>query len=195
MALVTTTFSVGNGGVLMERFPYTGAGDMQKMQTGIPRSEVNFLMTSGFIAASAVGDNQRFIINCDLPSSYAYVLQEVSLSNLVGVDGANWDPNTITTIRTINIDQSEWRHSLDFFSRGDTWDGIAGSVSKSYHMSFINPLKRLIIPGQSATLQIHVTNETEEQSSMLIAGFFARFLEFDVNQAHFYAANTPDPTR
>lgn len=192
MAIVYTTFKVASGNMTMDTVPYAGAGGMDFTNSPIPRAEVNFIVTGGAITISGVGDSQIVRFICQLPLSFAYVVQEVSVFQLYGDDIAQWQNITSCRIRN-NQSGKTWAHSLDLFSRGQyNKDAL---LSKSYQLNAPGELNRLIIPGTSADLTVEIANPTTDQSVMAVDSFFARFLQFDVNQAYFYGANTPIPVR
>lgn len=196
MAIVTTTFNLANANMEMQRIPYSGIGAMDAVNTPIPRAELNYLISAGDIAVATGGDSQKITIVCDLPLSFAYVVQEISILSLEGVDGDEWENFGVCRLRTTSP-SGTWSHSLDLSSRGAYSRLITATPGwgKSYHLTAPGELNRLIIPGTSANLLISLRNPTVDGSAMVIAGFMARFIQFDVNQAYFYGANTPVPVR
>lgn len=195
MAIVTSSFSVALGNMVMQTVPYVGAGDMDKVNTPIPRSEINFQISDGAVTLSGVGDSQSLVITCVLPPSFAYVVQEVSLFNLTGVDADAWQNFGTCRIRNNTAEPTQvWKHSLDFFSRGPFFVS-ATTDGKSYHLASPGELNRLIIPGTNASLVIALHNPTLNDSAMVVDGFLARFLQFDVNQAYHFGSNVPIPVR
>lgn len=193
MAVITTSFSIALGNMKMETVPYVGAGDMAKTGTPIPRSEVNFTVSDGAVTLSGSGDSQTLNLTCELPLSFAYVVQEISIHNLVGIDAENWEDKGQCRIRVYTTEGS-WKHSLDLFSRGHFFS-TATTNGKSFHLASPGELNRLVIPGTRANLVIALSNPTLEQSAMVLDGFLARFLVFDVNQAYNFGANVPIPVR
>lgn len=193
MAIVYTTFQTSSTNMTMEVVPYMGAGDMDKVNTPIPRAEINFIVTSGAITISGVGDTQELRFICALPNSYAYVVQEISIFQLYGDDIDAWENWGACRIKN-NQSGKTWAHSMDLWSRGEYNKDAIGS--KNYHLSSPGELNRLIIPGVGgANLQVTLSNVTTDQSAMVVDGFLARFLQFDINQAYFFGANTPVPIR
>lgn len=193
MAVITSAFSVALANMTMETIPYTGGGTMEQVNTPIPRAEINFIINDGSVTLSGVGDTQLINITCNLPLSFAYIVQEISISQLVGVDGDAWANFGLCRLRN-NNSVGAWKHSFDLFSRGNYFV-TATTQAKSYHLSAPGELNRLVIPGTSATLITTLANVTTNQSAMILDGFMARFLQFDINQAYFYGANTPIPIR
>lgn len=193
MAVIDTPFSVALGNMAMETIPYAGAGGMAMVNTPVPRAEVNFTFQSGAVTLSGSGDTQSLTISCALPPSFAYIVQEVSITDLAGVDGDNWDNFGISRIRVDTPDKT-WKHSLDLFSRG-SYQSSPTTRGKSYHLAAPGELNRMLIPLVSANLVILLQNPTTQDSAMIVGAFFARFLQFDVNQAYFYGANVPLPVR
>lgn len=193
MAVVDTTFAVSLGNMIMETIPYVGAGNMAKVNTPIPRSEINFQISDGAVTISGAGDSQTLTISCDLPLSFAYVVQEISMTSLQGDDADAWENFGVCRIRN-NVTGGTWKHSMDLFSRGDFFVS-ATQTGKSYHLNSPGDLNRLIIPGTSANLLVRLANPTLDQSAMVIDGFLARFLQFDIGQAYHYGANVPVPVR
>lgn len=194
MALLTTAFNVANGTMALKTTPYQGAGDLQKQSTGIPRAELNYTISNGVIALSGVGDSQRIVITCELPLSYAYVLQEVSLCNLTGVDGDNWPDRGFACIRNNLLNGTDWKSAVDIFSRGDFSDAVGG-FGKSYICPSNNYVSRLIIPETSANFLMNLHNITTNQSAMTLGAFHCRFLQYDIAQAYTWPVNSPVLTR
>lgn len=195
MTVVNTQLNVAAGNMTMEVIPYVGAGDMGKVNTPIPRAEINFQVNSEAIAVATGGDSQRLLINCALPLSFAYVVQEISIYNLAGVDAGDWETVASCRIRNTAISGKTWAHSFDLWSRGTYSASPTTNTARSYHLSSPGDLNRLVIPGSNANLDVGVSNPTVDGTAMSIDGFLARFLQFDINQAYFYGANTPLPVR
>lgn len=195
MAVVNTSINVAAGNMVMETIPYVGAGGMDTVNTPIPRAEVNFQINDVDIPVATGGDTQRVLIKCVLPLSFAYVVQEISVYSLYGVDAADWGATPTCRIRNTAIGGRTWAHSMDLWSRGVHSASPITIKSRSYHLSCPGELNRLVIPGTDANLDINLVNDTADGTAMTIDGFLARFLQFDINQAYFFGANTPIPVR
>lgn len=94
-----------------------------------------------------------------------------------------------------------YKQSMDFFARPH-YNLSATTLARSYHLANVDPIGKVMTPSQTSagatgamTLQIQLMNVDLNQSAMIIDGFYARFLEFDLNQARFWAVNTPIPVR
>lgn len=173
--------------------PFVGSGPQQQYGSPIPRAEVTFSAQSTAVAASAAGDSQMLRITCTLPPSFAYVLQEVNLFELVGDDVGNWENCSSSRISN-SAPTDTWVYALNVCSSGKF--EVAGfGVTKSWFLEPGGGLRKVIIPGTACDLVVHIGNDTLEQSSVSLGSFFARFLVFDIQQAHNYVMNTPQIVR
>lgn len=191
MAIVTTTFSVEAGNVILDRQGYIGVGDEARRYTSIPRGEINFSIKNGAIALTGVGDSQELNINCTLPPGYAYVIEDISIFKLAGVDGDAWESNA--ECRVINSPpRGAWTQAFDLRSPGEYFQTSTTSA-KSFYIPY-NPFQRVMVPQGSCNLFIALFNGTTNQSAMTF-NFLARFWVFDVEQSYSQGINWPIPTR
>jgi len=192
MAVVTSSFNLDAGNMVLQTVPYVGAGGMDLVNTPVPRAELNFQIELGAVTLSGVGDTQAVNIKCVLPLSFAYLVQEISITGFFGTDANDWDDWGICRIKSINTEPTQtWQHSFDLWSRGAFGVGLDG---KNYHLNTSPDLNRLAIPGVSADLTVILANTASNKSAMTI-NFLARFLQYDINQAFSLGPNVPVPVR
>lgn len=159
--------------------------------TLVPRSELVFSALGFAITLSGVGDDQRVIINCDLPSGFAYVLMEASLS-IDGAEADEWDTNAFCSLADSAADvTAKWKKCLH--APGLLGNSAATSFTRCY---VVSAASKIILPGPGLTgrLQLRTMNLTTNKAA-LVGTAYARFLLFDVNQAQFNAIHTPVPVR
>lgn len=133
------------------------------------------------------------VIDCDLPSSFAYVLMEVSLEmgdNESG-DMANWDAG-MRCFLTDGITGATWRAS-PIMDAGAIYTVTATLKGRHYQVPTVP--RKMILPGSAGgRLSVSGQNLTIDEGPMTVF-FLAKFLEYDLNQAHYFAVNTPIPVR
>lgn len=188
MALTTTTVNP-----TLEPFPYAGMPERQRGQTPIPSREMRCYTRDKSITAGGAGNEQRLVVQLDLPPNYAYVL--VDLSCMLGLAGSiNWDAviqgylqDGLTTVKS--------RIPMELFSHGITEYTAAGSERRVWIPEDI-PRATLIpsVAGEQVRLHLETINSTQNDGAASFT-FYARFLEFTIEQAHHWQVNTPEPVR
>lgn len=161
--------------------------------TPIPRGEAIFSVFFDTIAAPSAGDSQSMSITCALPTTFAYILMEatVEIYDAEVGDTADWDPALRATVRE-SASQGEWIAT----PRMDA--GAAFSISailkgKVYQM--LDPPKKMIIPKVGGGEVFFAMQNTSVDGGPMTCNALVKLLEFDLNQAHYYAVNTPVPVR
>ncbi len=191
MALITTTYSVAAGNLILDRQGYIGYSDAERRFTSIPRGELSFSVKNGPITLSGVGDTQALDINCTLPPGFAYVLEDMSIFNLGGVDADAW--GNFGECRIINTPpRGAWNQAFDLRSPGEYFQS-GTTTAKSFFIPY-NPFQKLIIPQGTCNLFTSLFNDTTNQSAMTFS-YLARFWIFDIEQALHQPVNWPIPVR
>lgn len=193
MAIISTTATP-----LAERLALIAPVPSQDLwMTQIPRAEIIF-RGSPSITLAGVGDTQRFQIHCILPTGYAYVYIEgrVSLRESVVGDLANWEDEACFLIQDDSAG-SGWSYPMRM-TKEAVGAICQGSITlrEAVFEPSSPPLKKVIVapPGLTPRLFFDVSNVSTNDAAMT-SFFFFRFLQFDLNQAFFYAVNTPTSVR
>lgn len=197
MAIITTTLVPGP-----QRFPFIGQSpDMEQWTTEIPKAEILFAEVGTSITLAGVGDSQRLAIVCDLPVSYAYVYLggTVMLRETVAGDLANWDDEAEFFIDNSPSSvgaQGRWRWHQRM--RKDPVGAISGGsvtlVESVFQGDLELPKVIIPLPNDQVRLVFQVDNVSTNDAAMT-TDFFFRFLQFDLNQAFFWAVNMPTLVR
>lgn len=189
MATVTTNFTVDP--VVL---PYIGPAPFgDQWASAIPSAELMFPIVTQSITIATGGKDQLASIFCNLPGGWAYAFLECNMS-IFGGDSANWD--SCAKARMVDGNTSNnWRANFDMCSGGLFHAGTA-SPGQTYQIDSASILKKIIIPPRDnfAQFTVNVMNINLDESAVNL-DFFARFLRFDINQAHLWAVNTPVPVR
>lgn len=189
MATVTTTLTP-----TQDYFPLTGPGDIDRSQSAIPRVEVRCQVSSGIVPATGAGDNQQLNIPINLSADYAYVLLEAHMRINRGSGNCNWD-NVLTGYWS---DQAAGGTitvfvPVEMVSQGQSM--YAGVAFKGWVLSRVPQL--VMMPASpSSTPQFFVSpyNSTANDSEYTV-NFFARFTQYSITQAQYFAVNTPSAVR
>jgi len=190
MTLITTTFTPE-----ATPFPFIGPAPSQELWgTIIPRGEVDYVVSAGAITVAGVGDDQRAQVFCNLPRGFGYVMSECS-AMIEGGDVAQWDNGAIFRLRDDNGGDQRWT----VFRRFEASSSVisSGGTTKSKIYELLQPVpSKVIICDRPAAGQLAVLfrNITTDQDAGLM-NFFARFLQYDLNQAFRWAVNSPFPVR
>lgn len=194
MATTSTTFTPGATLV-----PYIGPIPTQLLwDTIIPRAEILFTEKAGAVIAAAAGDDQRFLFDCIMPTGFAYAFQDFSMG-IIGAEAGDiddWEDNANLTLRdsSLSAADSTWIYQLGA-EKAPAAAAISPTLDRGVYRSFAPYLKKLIIPRPSGgILQFLAYNLTIDGGPITIEGF-ARFLQYDLNQAYRAIVNTPVPVR
>lgn len=186
MALITTTLTP-----LATQLPFIApAPSIELWETQVPRGEIVFVEQAAAITIAGVGDDQKLQINCDLPRGFAYVLVGSNMM-ITGADVAQWQNNASFRLRDSN-DAASARWTIHQRYQADsTVMTIGATLNKVYELESKAVSKvilcNLSVPGQ---LKIQVRNITTDQAAGTV-DFFARFFQYDLNQAFRWAVNSP----
>lgn len=173
-------------------FGLTNLPEQVTQRSAIPRQEMFFNSFSDAIDVEAGGDSQllRYIFN--LPIGFAYAVVELYYS-VVGTDAGDWGDTAIQSIRDAVQDaDTNYRIHMESLPSFEV-ETTAGVCFRSYH--FTDLPSRLFLPKAGGSVwQMAVANDTINGSAMT-ANISARFLVYDIAQAHDFEVNTPQLVR
>jgi len=189
MAITATPFTP-----LLKRFGYIApVPPPGSWLTPIPRGEALFTQSAGSITAAAAGESQSFSITCSLPNTFAYVLMEFSIELIdteVG-DLADWDTSFRCFLQD-GLADTTWIAGLRLDAGGAYSEG---ATLKGQTYQLLRPPTKLVVPQPAGgRFFVNGFNNTIDGGPVGCI-FMAKFLEFDLNQAHLSGMNTPFPTR
>lgn len=180
-----------------ERFSYIGLPPGMLTETvPVPRAAINFRINAGVVTEAAAGEDQLFSIACLLAEGYGYILSEINLffNDAEAGDGADW--GSMLTAWVSNTDVTHDDRILSGIKfEGYTMVTSTTALSSSVFQVDLVP-SQTIIPVQGTSGKLHVSgfNATIDGGPLTL-WFLAKFLEFDLAQAHHWAVNTPYPVR
>lgn len=177
-----------------KNFPLIGLTRYDYPSNYIPRSELLFTIQAGAVTVAGAGEDQRLIVNCNLPRGWAYVLLEASM-RVGGVDVADWDDCATCELYDDNgsgLNKKFIAH-MQFCT-----DGISHTSTtlpqKTYALAHAIG-KVFKCDGSSfGRFQTIIMNTTVDGTVMAV-DLYARFARFDLEQAHHYAVSTTVPVR
>lgn len=188
MAVDTTVFTPA-----LEKFPYSGMDTLGGDRSGNPFAEIGYAVVGGAIAVEAGGDSQKIDVQCNLPVNFAFSLMSLS-AKLSGTDIADWEAVADCFMTDGATTGGEKRTKLIAIP---SWsEGITGTDKvRIYRFDFKG--LGVILPGNAVSIpQIRfiLSNDTVDGSAMTL-NFFARVLQFNIEQAYYFAVNSPMPVR
>jgi len=175
-------------------FGFSGLADAQLENSEVPRAEVVYA-EDFTIEAGTVTDDQAVFITCILPQNFAWVVVDLHFS-VITSDKPNgqtvgWDSpanfvfadGPSPTMRTIQIPGIG---RVEGISMGTE------SNSSIIPYWFENIPKMVLVPkpGQAAQLSVRVANREQDRPECS-GSFAARFMMYDIAQAHHFYVNTP----
>lgn len=186
MATTTTTTDI-----TPTYFPFTGLPGIEDLANSwIPRGYLVFEDSSVAITVAGAGEDQIWRIEMDLPIGYAYVLVEahVQLQGAIA-DLAGWDlvmgGELVSPGRSIPFDGLA---SPD----GDVM--VTTALDRRF-FSFPDLSTTIMIASDgSATTIFRIGNHTTDDAAMT-GSVFARFLQYDIAQAHHFQIHMPQLIR
>ena len=177
----------------LKSFAFTGIGDVKQDRSQIPRQEI-FVSNSGVIAAPGAGNVRQHTFNIVLPMNFSYALVEASfrLDSSAGVsdwakesDGV-WSDGVSGATRVVLI-------PVRFNSLTTRAEQAPGAI-QTFTMDKVP--NQVLVPqsGTSANLLWRVYDDTDNGGATNY-NVYARFLMYDITQAHHWAVNSPTLTR
>lgn len=186
MTVTTTTLNL-----VGKNIPYIGAAPTQdQWQSIIPRAEKIYGTTSSSVTVAGAGNEQSLVVKCVLPEGFGYALVESSIS-LFGADIADWTPTAFAEM-VDSVASPSYRDTFIADGSG-IWATSTTALGRTYRCHEC-PSKIVIPAADGGQLIYRVFNSTQDGVVMTCYAYF-RFLVFDLNQAYFWAVNTPIPTR
>lgn len=172
-------------------FSFSGLPPLRSLeQSSLPRGYVSFEDGSAAITVAGAGEDQIWRINTDLPIGFAYVLAEVHIwLNGIIADLADWD-NAVNG--ELLFDSPLRSVQFDGLATEDTFGST--TVDRRVYTFPDLPQSILLASDTSSTVGFRVGNHTVDGPAMQ-GGFFIKFLQYDIEQAHHYGIHTPQLIR
>jgi len=158
--------------------------------TPYPKAEIVYNIQDGAITVAGAGEDQALVISCALPTSFAYVLQDLTMTIKAAGDIDDWRLAALAKLKDATA--AAWE--LDMVFEGSSLMGSAAAQLRTYGLRTEPPQKMLLATGGGATLTITLDNPVIDGEAAEV-DFFARFLQFDLNQGFRTSVNTPILTR
>lgn len=181
MAVATTTFTPPP-----MRQAFSGLDSVGGERSPWPNAEQRFCVLAGAVDVEAGGDSQKVDIQCDLPVNFAYTLMEIHMS-IFGADIADWETNgdCFFTDGTGSLPQGR-----TMISAIPAWsEGVVGTLL-AFRFDFQGMGVQLPANAVSTPqLRFIMANDTIDGSAMTV-NFCARFLQFNIEQAHHFEVNS-----
>ena len=196
MAFVKTTFTPDAA-----MFPYRTLTESVIGRTNVPLGEVHFKELGSQIPAVTGGDIQEAVIEMKLPTNYAYVLAEIALSlNYEDNSGANiWDKSLFCFMKNSNAGGlTGGRTNFPFEMVNHNLQTVNGfGYTQQFYAPVQLPRSVYFVPtGNDGQVECHMYMSTADiDGTIVYVGLSARFLQFNINQAHDAAVNLPQLTR
>jgi len=182
------------------QFPFTGLSDDRQELTELPRSEITFNIKNGaIVAGGGVDDDQLLNIMCVLPVNFAYVLVDIhmqlfSSAVLDNADIDDWDATAEASV----IESSEFSDADALWYQQGISNGTLlalDDIQARRIWTFDRLMRKVIVPKTTnAVLTVNVGNNTPDGAAAKV-NFQARFLVYDIAQAHHVWVNNPSLVR
>lgn len=175
----------------VRRLPFIApVGEPDIWWTPYPKAELVYNIQDGGITVAAAGEDQALVVSCALPDSFAYVLQDLTMTIKAATDIADWRLAALAKLKDATA--AIWE--LDMKFEGGSLMGIPAALLRTYGLTIEPPQKTLLAIAGGATLTITLDNPVIDGEAAEV-DFFARFLQFDLNQGFRTSVNTPILTR
>ncbi len=194
MALVTTTVTPSP-----RSFGFTGIGH-EDPKDAIPRAELVYSFLDETIDSTGVADLMRLQVDIRLPQSYSYSLVDFALS--IKGDQTDMTAKIPTGVTWQLFDAVTAAKQLALYSAEAP--SIAGVLPVNANVGFDARIQYsvphkpkmtwVLQPGEDGRCLINLTALDLNTAASEASGYF-RFLQYDVDQAHHWAVNTPSLTR
>lgn len=174
-------------------FKFIGLPNINEFNSYVPRQEIIFGTESGSVTLSGVGDTQSLFFRNVLPAGFAYAMSELScmIQDTVAGQLDDWKAPTCY----ITDSDADPGYKVGLTMRVDTTVLSSGLTKQVWQVE--SPLKQLIIPRGQATdafVQVGSFNASTNKAALTFWGY-ARFFQYNLNQAHYWAVNSPVPVR
>jgi len=176
---------------------FTSLDEAFQTRSDVPRSEFVFA-SQDIIPDPGVGETQSVVYELQLPFGFAYVCVEVTMR--ITDNGAPGEAKLWGLASSLQLRDgtSSGNSSYSVDSVGLRYSGQSGdedSVRGSVFYQFDNLPKVVVIARDPNGLCTVVADTVETNQAAVTTRIFARFLQYDVRQAHHYQVNTPTLTR
>lgn len=190
MAETVTVFSP-----LPMSFPFLGLDQLGIDRSNVPRAEIVYTGLNQVITAGGVGNTQRVAIACAFPRNFSYGLAEVHVSiNVATGQTMSWNLNGVCIV----VDASTADGRTLSIPLPMLANGIADAGNKPQVLYNLDAdLKTVVVPQPNTTgaqLSFGSDNPVENAPEATM-NFFIRLYQYDIEQAHHYAVNTPTLVR
>lgn len=151
------------------------------------------MLSAGPIVVAGAGEDQQVKITCTLPRGWAYVFVEATM-RLTNVDIADWDDCASSEMQDSTSGPVHFIAHMTMCNDGSIAHASTTQPIKTYHV--VNPINKVILCNGDGDgrLRFIIMNTTIDGAAGQV-DCYARFLRFEMNQAHHYAVNTPVSTR
>lgn len=170
-------------------------GEPEIWWTQYPKAEIIFQTWNESVTLAGVGDTQNITVTCNLPVSYGYTLMEASFF-MYGVNVADWEAGTLAEVYNASTPvagSTDWSIPLAF-ERTATSKDFSGNEYGTWYLRSPPPTKVVLAINGGAKLEIVLFNAVTNGAACT-ARFFARFLQYDLNQGFRTSINSPVLTR
>jgi len=186
MAEITTTVTPA-----AVRLPLIApVGEPEIWWTHYPKAEIQFQQRDFLITASGVGDTQRLLIDCALQTSYAYTLVDLSLAIFGNENVDNWGAEC--NVDLLDNTEVNWSIPIPFIRNTDTPSGPG--FYRAFWPPHRLPQKTILSTSTGSLLRLQLSNATTN-NAQITGRFYARFLQFDLNQGYRTSIQSPILTR
>lgn len=174
------------------RVPFIKPGDMQRMQTAIPRAIITLVVNAGVVDAKPINDQLTLQVSTVLPRQFAYRLIESEISVHGGGtgtynDGGEWQVNNGLRGQPLGVTTRTSMFSL--------FDGLsfAPIVAQKFWKIERNPsyIIQSIAAGVSPVVDWRVMNNGAAATVAATCNFLATFYEYDIEQVQMFPPLIP----
>lgn len=169
--------------------------------TIIPRAEVIFSQIGKAITTGGAGNEQRVVITLNLPAGYAYAFREFSFY-MEDVDDAgdmnDWDDTASLSIQNnaASAGASQWVWFGQITKPAIAGHSTVTLLNGTWQLGYPEEsLSKIIIPAaMGAKASVSIFNVTQDGGAMY-SNLYARFMQYELNQAFRSILQTPIPVR
>jgi len=106
----------------------------------------------------------------------------------------DWEDNCGVILRDSVLGGSKWQYQVDGVKQNPAY-AVNSTLDGATYIPRSPLVKKLIIPQLSGALMRLVTFNLTIDGGPVTTNYYARFLQFDLNQAYRAIVNTPVPVR
>lgn len=182
MALITTTFTPD---AITQ--PFTIFPEPITRFSAMPRAEVHYDIIGGSVTLSGVGDQQAIEVLCFLPVNFAYAIVDLFMDLCIAGTAANtWDRSARCSFNNANVGRTI---SVIFPAQAAEDSNTVNSQCLQWVPSTLPKIVQAAPPGINDPF-LHVGIENSELNKGAgTFNFFARFLQYDIEQWHHAEVN------